>query len=86
MDLKKGKRINNLRVEQAAQAGADVIATGCAFCLQMLTDGVKALDLDARIKVQDLATLVLESLPAEEEEEEKEVTPAAGSPRSGYGS
>ena len=32
MDLKRGERINNLRVKQAHEAGADTIVTGCAYC------------------------------------------------------
>ena len=62
MDLKKGERINNLRVKQAQDAGADTIVTGCAYCLHMLEDSVKLLDYDDRIRVIDLATLTAESL------------------------
>ena len=63
MDLKVGERINNLRVRQAAGAGADTIVTGCAYCKQMLDDSVKLADLDDRLQVIDLATLVVQSLP-----------------------
>jgi len=62
MDLKGPKRINNMRVEQAREVGADTIVTGCAYCLQMLEDSVKLLDLDEEIRVIDLASLSLESL------------------------
>jgi Fe-S oxidoreductase len=65
MDIKKGKRINNLRVEEAQKAGADTIVTSCAYCLQMLDDSVKLADLDGKIRVADIATVVLESLPPE---------------------
>ncbi|MBI5529831.1 MAG: respiratory nitrate reductase subunit gamma [Deltaproteobacteria bacterium] len=61
MDLKKGERINNLRVRQARDAGADTIVTGCAYCLHMLEDSLKLLDFDGEIRVVDLATLMLES-------------------------
>lgn len=64
MDLKAGERINNLRVKQAADAGADTIVTGCAYCKQMLEDSVKLADLDDKLQVIDLATLVVRSLPA----------------------
>jgi len=64
MDLKTGRRINNLRVEQARQVHADTIATGCAYCQQMLTDAVKQLDLDDEIEVVDIATLIMSSLRA----------------------
>jgi Fe-S oxidoreductase/nitrate reductase gamma subunit len=66
MDLKEGDRINNLRVDQASEAGADTIVTGCAYCKQMLDDSIKMRDLSGEMEVVDLASLVLESLPAVE--------------------
>jgi Fe-S oxidoreductase/nitrate reductase gamma subunit len=64
MDLKGGdNRVNNMRVEQAKAAGADVISVGCPFCMGMLDDAIKTLDLDETMKVKDIATLILESLP-----------------------
>ncbi len=62
MDLKKGERINNLRLKQACDAGADTIVTGCAYCLHMLEDSVKLLDHDGRMRVVDLGSLMLESM------------------------
>jgi Fe-S oxidoreductase len=62
MDLKKGDRINNLRVEQARAAGADTIVTGCAYCLHMLEDSVKVLDYDREMRIMDIGSLMLESL------------------------
>jgi Fe-S oxidoreductase/nitrate reductase gamma subunit len=81
MDLKTGERINNLRVDQATEAGADTIVTACAYCKQMLDDSIKLRDLTEEIEVIDLASLVLESLPAEQkgsESEESLPRPAAG--------
>ncbi len=62
MDLKKGERINNLRVKQACDAKADTIATGCAYCLHMLEDSLKLLGRDEEIRVVDLGSLMLESV------------------------
>ncbi len=62
MDYKEGERINSLRVKQAQEKGADIIATSCPFCIQMLTDGLKMTDLDEDIKVEDIASLLLKSL------------------------
>ncbi len=61
-DNDKGERLNNRRVKQADEAGADMIVTGCAYCMQMLVDSVKLMDLDERIRVADIATVMLESL------------------------
>ncbi|MFH1466020.1 MAG: heterodisulfide reductase-related iron-sulfur binding cluster [Pseudomonadota bacterium] len=63
MDFEAPKRINNLRMKQATEAGAEVVATGCPYCMQMLVDSIAILDLDEKVKVQDLATLVAERLP-----------------------
>lgn len=64
-DNDKGERLNNRRVKQADDAGADMIVTGCAYCMQMLVDSVKLMDLDERIRVADIATVMLESLDDE---------------------
>jgi Fe-S oxidoreductase len=53
-------------MEQALATGAEVVATGCPFCMQMLVDSVSILDLGEKVKIQDLATLVSERLPAVE--------------------
>ena len=62
MDLKRGERINNIRVKQARKAGADTIVTACGFCMHMLQDSVKLLDYDESMEVIDIASLVAESL------------------------
>jgi Fe-S oxidoreductase len=62
MDLKRGERINNLRVKQANAQEADTIVTGCGFCLHMLQDSVKLLNYDEKMRVIDIASLVAESL------------------------
>jgi Fe-S oxidoreductase/nitrate reductase gamma subunit len=62
MDLKRGERINNLRVKQAKEAGADTIVTACAFCMHMLQDSVKLLNYDETMRVIDVGSLTAESL------------------------
>jgi Fe-S oxidoreductase len=62
MDLKRGERINNIRVNQAHAAGADTIVTGCAFCMHMLQDSVKLLNYDESMNVIDIASLVANNL------------------------
>ncbi|MCP4576008.1 MAG: (Fe-S)-binding protein [Deltaproteobacteria bacterium] len=58
MDFKNGERINDLRVLQARDAGAETIVTGCPFCFQMLNDGLKTTNLDEVIQVEDITGLV----------------------------
>jgi Fe-S oxidoreductase len=62
MDLKRGERINNIRVEQAHAAGADTIVTACAFCMHMLQDSLKLLNYDETMQVVDVASLTVDSL------------------------
>ncbi len=67
MDLEAKERINNLRVDQAQKQGVDTIATGCAYCKQMLDDALKAKDLEDNVKTMDLSSLLLASLPKDED-------------------
>jgi Fe-S oxidoreductase/nitrate reductase gamma subunit len=67
MDLKRGERINNIRVKQAHAAGADTIVTACAYCMHMLQDSVKLLNYDETMRVIDVASLTADSLESEKE-------------------
>ncbi len=62
MDLKRGERINNIRVRQAHAAGADTIVTACGFCMHMLQDSVKLLNYEENLRVLDVASLTADSL------------------------
>jgi Fe-S oxidoreductase len=62
MEEREGKRVNMERTEEALATGADVIGTGCPFCLTMLTDGVKEVGRGAEsVRVKDIAEIVLEA-------------------------
>ncbi len=65
------ERINNIRMKQAMDIGAEVVATGCPFCAQMLLDSVSILDLGEKVEILDIATLVAKQLPAKEEEKDE---------------
>jgi Fe-S oxidoreductase len=65
MDLKKGERINVLRVNQAAETEAEVVATGCPFCMQMIDDGIKLTNRENDLRVRDIAEFVAEALGEE---------------------
>jgi len=59
-DAEKGnKEINIERTEEALGTGAEVIASGCPFCMTMLSDGVKNKEKESQVKVLDIAELVL---------------------------
>lgn len=61
-DMKVGERVNVQRVNQAAETGADKIATACPFCMQMMEDGVKLTDRESTFTVRDIAEVVAAAL------------------------
>ncbi len=56
-----GRRIGEMRFEQAIDTGAQILATACPFCLQMFDDAKKAKAVDVSPKVMDIAELIAES-------------------------
>ncbi|WP_185123764.1 (Fe-S)-binding protein [Chryseobacterium lacus] len=56
----KGKKdINVERTEEALAEKPNIIATGCPFCMTMMTDGVKHVNSDVQVK--DIAELIAEA-------------------------
>jgi Fe-S oxidoreductase len=58
----EGRRVNQVRVEQAMEVNPDVLASACPFCLTMFEDGVKAKEVADRIKTRDIAEILAERL------------------------
>lgn len=58
---KGNKDINVERTEEAIESQADVIATGCPFCITMMSDGVKAKGREGKLLVKDLAEIIVEA-------------------------
>jgi Fe-S oxidoreductase len=56
----RGRPINEERVREAAETGAETLAVACPFCTVMLDDGVRSSGKDMR--VVDLATLLSEAV------------------------
>ncbi len=56
------KRMGQVRVDMADQAGANVIVTSCPFCLINLEDGIKTSGLEGKIQIMDLTELVARHL------------------------
>lgn len=54
----KGDRMNEMRVAQALETGASVVASACPFCLTMLSDGMAS--CGSATPVKDVAELLLE--------------------------
>ncbi|MEJ6735582.1 MAG: (Fe-S)-binding protein [Flavobacteriales bacterium] len=58
---KGAKEINVERTEEALEIKPDIIATGCPFCMTMMTDGVKIKEKETEVQVYDLAELIAEA-------------------------
>ena len=56
------KRVNKERTDEALESGAQIIASACPFCNTMLTDGVKANEMEESVKVMDIAELIEASI------------------------
>jgi Fe-S oxidoreductase/nitrate reductase gamma subunit len=57
-----GQNINVVRAEEMAKTDVDLIATACPYCLVMLDDGVKSLELEKTPNVADIIDLVADAL------------------------
>jgi len=52
------KEVNIERTEQAMEVEPEIIASGCPFCMTMMTDGVKGKDQEGKIQVMDVAEMI----------------------------
>ena len=57
-----GTRLAQLRVQEALDTGAEVLATACPFCLLTLDEAVKHLNADEKIRVLDIAEIAAQAL------------------------
>jgi Fe-S oxidoreductase len=58
LEEQTGRRINEMRTEQALETKAQTVVTACSFCLQMFDDGIKAKEAEEKLRVMDIAELV----------------------------
>jgi Fe-S oxidoreductase len=66
MEEQNTNRVNVKRTLQLVDTGAKTVASGCPFCMTMLTDGLKSQSLEDRIKQLDVAELLEQSCVVEE--------------------
>jgi len=62
METKKGERFADLRIEQAVESGATILAVACPYCLCNFEDSVLTLDKSESIEIRDIAELVQEAI------------------------
>ncbi|MBD0325356.1 MAG: (Fe-S)-binding protein, partial [Pyrinomonadaceae bacterium] len=73
VDEPPDKRVNQERAREAIEAGADVLAVGCPFCMTMMEDGINARKGERDVKVLDVSELLWEATKPREAE-----SPTAG--------
>jgi Fe-S oxidoreductase len=56
------QRVNTKRTLQLLDTGATTLATGCPFCMTMITDGLKAEEKEDRIGQKDVAEILAASV------------------------
>ena len=56
------QRVNQLRAREISEAGVELVGTACPYCLTMLDDGVKSLEMEKPPKIWDIIEIVASSL------------------------
>jgi len=62
IETKKGERFSDLRIEQALDTGASILAVACPYCMLNFEDSVLTLDKGDIIEIKDIAELVQEAI------------------------
>ena len=62
METPTEKRFSVLRVNEAVEAGADVLATACPYCISLLEDSRKTENLEDKLEVLDITELLSRSM------------------------
>lgn len=57
-----GQRLSEIRVRDALEVGAEIIATACPFCMLTIEDSIKTMGVEDNVIVKDIAELILEAL------------------------
>lgn len=62
METKKEERFSDIRVEQALEKGANIIAVACPYCFLNYRDSVLTMDKAEVIEVKDISELVAKAM------------------------
>jgi len=60
MDTPKGERFSDIRVDQAAETGAEVLATACPYCIANFEDSLLSRKGGESIVVKDITEIIAE--------------------------
>jgi Fe-S oxidoreductase len=62
MDTKKGERLCDIRLQQAIDMGADVLAVACPYCMLNFDDSQLSMEKEGIIEIKDITELVTEAI------------------------
>ena len=57
-----GQRLAEVRVRDAVELGAEILATACPLCVLTLEDAAKTSGFEEKIKVMDVTELLVEAM------------------------
>ena len=60
METPKGERFCDIRLEQAVELGAEVLATSCPYCIANFEDSRLTIDAEEKISIMDITEIVNE--------------------------
>ena len=61
-EVEEEERLSDMRVGQALEVDAKIIATACPWCHIMLDNAVRDLKVDDKIKIMDVAEILGQAL------------------------
>jgi Fe-S oxidoreductase len=62
MEEKIGKRVNQTRINEALETNAEVMAAACPFCITMFEDGVKGVEAEDKLKIEDISEIIARAI------------------------
>ncbi len=62
METKKGERLSDLRLQQAIDAGAEVLVTACPYCIINFKDSQLTLKDSEAIEIKDITEIIQEAM------------------------
>jgi len=62
METPKGERFSDLRLQQAMEVGAEVLATSCPYCISNFEDSRLTLEATEKIEVKDITEILQEAM------------------------
>lgn len=66
MEEQIGRKINEIRIEDAIQVGADVIVAACPYCLQMFEEAIERKKVGESLQALDIVQLVEQATSEEQ--------------------